>query len=143
MHNLRNETKNNRIKSVLDELICYIKDEKYVTNSYNDPLFKTIEDNSFPAEEEFESNYDEDSYGNYDHQQDSSNNLVTESHRTHKVHLFEIPLGELPCPQEEHETETPSNYLITPAYAEINFGKSSTLKALTCLIFLGVWICLT
>lgn len=55
-----------------------------------------------------------------------------------KRHLFDIPLKELPCPQEERPTEAPRTQLHTPAYAGIN-ASGAGMASLAPLIL--IWSC--
>lgn len=58
-------------------------------------------------------------------------------------HLFEIPVHELPCPQEDHGTESPQTFIQTPAYAEINFNRSTKQSAVVSLILFLLFVCMT
>lgn len=142
MYKLKNETRNNQIRNILDELTCRMTEasdpnleiESEITNPKDD-----LDDNSYSAISENTSDYIEESYYN---QQDSSNNYVSEKLGDPSIrHLFMIPQGNLPCPNEK-PTEPPYNYLNTPAYAEINSG-CHRICAVLSLVLLAVLACLT
>lgn len=137
MHNLRNKTRNQRVRNVLDELTCYLGDDSVsrtiTTSSYgHNP--QELDENKFPNMDEFPTS--EDDY-TYNQQQDSSH------HDSIKRFLFEIPAAELPCPEDERETETPRNIINTPAYVGINFNRSSSISAMFTLMLLTALLCLT
>lgn len=119
MHTLRNETKNPRIKSTLEEMTCYMQqpgDGATLTpqNHENEEKFRDLGD------------YEEENYDNdlYEQQQDSSLLNEVKVRDPRRRQLFEIPVQELPCPQEEHPTEAPRTLLRTPGYAGINANAS-------------------
>ncbi|XP_017779203.1 PREDICTED: connectin-like [Nicrophorus vespilloides] len=135
MHNLRNETRNERIRKVLDELICYLGAAGVEDDQDDKSTFAEDEDLDAAAYEDY----------NYDHQQDSSsNNLVMERQDPRMKHLFQIPLADLPCPQKEAPTEETllRNLMNTPSYAEINSAAPS-IRAVCGLTMIALLLRLT
>lgn len=153
MYELRNVTKNERVKSVLDELICYMDDPsglKSITkSSFAENNLQTLEDdgnnnnnNKYPDGDDYE-NIDDFNYGQ---QQDSSHNYVTESHDPRQRHLLQLTPSELPCDTNEAQTEASLNVKMTPAYAEMNFNTNKSVR-INFTIFLNlittIYLCLT
>lgn len=134
MYELRNLTKNERVRSVLDELICYMDDPsilKPITTSSFGSNLQTLDNNKYSDSDDYE-NFDD---VNYDQQQDSSHNYVTESHDPRQRHLLQLTPSELPCDTDDAQTEASLNVKMTPAYAEMNFNTNKSIR-LTFTVFL-------
>lgn len=158
MHILRNETKNQLLREALDELTCHLEtddEDQAPAASLFSTKSKTPVDNTLLEEEDPSLNplsadsaddeygdemyYDDDDY----QQQESLHNQVTISQPEDPYlrHLIQIPLADLPCVEESKApTQTPRHSLITPAYAEINANKCSTINGNVSLILL---LCVT
>ncbi|XP_044254376.1 connectin [Tribolium madens] len=151
LHNLRNETKNPSIRNTLDEITCYMESAGQSLAQGTLPSSTTAPravDNQFPENaEDYKYDYETVEYDNdiYDQQQDSSLNYVTASgpKDPRKRHLFEIPLQELPCPQQEHPTEAPRTLLHTPGYAGINASGASRLLGALVLVLSAMFLNMT
>ena len=128
MYKLKNETRNNQIRNVLDELTCHLTQTNDVILEIESPII---------SDKEFD--YAEENYGN---QQDSSDDYVSAKPGDPSIrYLFMIPVADLPC-EKEKPTEPPYNYLNTPAFAEINSGCHRICAVLSLILF-AVLACLT
>lgn len=144
MYELRNLTKNERVRSVLDELICYMND---ADNLKPTTTTATISSGNLQKLDQYPDNNDYEINEDYDQQQqDSSNNFVTESHDPRTRRLLQMTPSELPCDKQETRTELPLHDKMTPAYAEMNFNTNQSSRiTFTVLLqfFFVLYLCFT
>lgn len=109
-----------------------------------DSAHKSVGSNSLPSDDDdFDLPYDEGAYGSYDQMRGNFKNIVVESKYINKINLMQIQVRDLPCPREEPVTDAPQNYIITPAYAEINYENCCTaIEAILSVILLSFLMCL-
>lgn len=131
MHSLLNETPNEHVRSMLEELTCFWNDGKN-GHEYEDgvaPLTATVNSRGFVRDEP---PMDVDSYDDYESEDTTS---LPRSTR----HFFDIPQEVLPCPETlKHATDSP----ISVNGLEGNANLSSRIAQSTLCVFMLILLIL-
>ncbi|GJQ65346.1 putative reticulon nogo receptor [Trypoxylus dichotomus] len=112
LYKLKNESKNQETRNILEELTCYSK---------TDGAIQLVSE--APDEYDVTAPYSDDYNDNYVNRQDDSPSRLQNPNQRR---FLEIPPERLPCPKKQENTESPYLYLNTPKYAEINSGSNDS-----------------
>lgn len=126
LYKLKNESKNQETRNILEELTCYSKTDAAIesVSEAPDEYDVTVQYNDY-----------NDNYVN--RQDDSPSRLQNPNQRR----FLDISPDQLPCPKKQENTEPPYIYLNTPKYAEINSGSGGVRLGMYHIVILIIcWI---